>query len=177
MIAPHYKISCSLAYILHHVSAHKILEKTSKDGWNKQTKSTLDGDLMAVNKQIAGISDESEVTMLWTMYCNWVNKPLVHLKSWWIFNFHVIFSWWPPFSGLNLFALLEGVWLILQMLLKLWSTSSPLAILTLAYTKSNLILWNKNVCKGRESRLLFGGVLTNSNYFISNLQIFWIIWF
>jgi len=64
MIAPHYKISCSLAYILHHVSAHKILEKTSKDGWNKQTKSTLDGDLMAVNKQIAGISDESEVTML-----------------------------------------------------------------------------------------------------------------
>lgn len=79
----------------------------------------------------------------------------VHLKSWWVFKFHVIFSWRPPFSGLSLFALLEGVWLILQMLLKLWSILSPLAIFALAYKKSNFILWNKNVCKGREIRVVF----------------------
>lgn len=42
---------------------------------------------------------------------------------------------------------------------------------------SNLILWDKNVCKGREDRLFFCGVVHQQN--LSNLQIFWnkTIWF
>ena len=65
--APHYKISCSLAYIVHHFSAHEILQMASpviqfilshickRVGWNKWTEHipTLDGDFMVVKKQIA----------------------------------------------------------------------------------------------------------------------------
>ena len=124
-----------------------------------QTYSYLRWGFYGGEKTNCGIIVESDVTMLWTMYCTWVNKRLVHLKPWWVFKFHVIFSWRPPFSGLSLFAFLEGARVIPQMLFNLWSVLSHLPYSPwqkryLIHFNSNIILWNKNVVKEEKNGCL-----------------------